>query len=51
VREFNVFRWAGRMLMDAAAIRRRGRVLDRSGTMPGSGEGRKDVRVGSGSLA
>jgi trehalose 6-phosphate synthase len=51
VREFNVFRWAGRMLMDAAAIRRRGRVLDRSGTMPGSGEARKDVRVGSGSLA
>ncbi|HEX6575116.1 MAG TPA: trehalose-6-phosphate synthase [Gemmatimonadaceae bacterium] len=30
VREFNVFRWAGRMLIDAAAIRRRGKVLDRS---------------------
>jgi trehalose 6-phosphate synthase len=23
VRQYNVFRWAGRMLMDAAAIRRR----------------------------
>jgi trehalose 6-phosphate synthase len=30
IREFNVFRWAGRMLMDAAALRRRGKVLDRS---------------------
>jgi trehalose 6-phosphate synthase len=30
VREFNVFRWAGRMLMDAAVLRRRGKVLDRS---------------------
>ncbi|MGI9140091.1 MAG: alpha,alpha-trehalose-phosphate synthase (UDP-forming) [Gemmatimonadaceae bacterium] len=28
VQEFNVFRWAGRMLMDAAAIRRRVRLLD-----------------------
>jgi trehalose 6-phosphate synthase len=27
IREFNVFRWAGRMLIDAAAIRRRGKVL------------------------
>ena len=24
VREFNVYRWAGRMLLDAAAMRRRG---------------------------
>jgi trehalose 6-phosphate synthase len=30
IREFNVYRWAGRMLMDAAAIRRRGRLLERS---------------------
>ena len=26
IQDFNVFRWAGRMLMDAAAIRRRGRL-------------------------
>ena len=25
VREFNVYRWAGRMLLDAAVLRRRGR--------------------------
>ncbi len=30
VREFNVYRWAGRMLIDAAEIRRRGKILDRS---------------------
>jgi trehalose 6-phosphate synthase len=30
--EFNVYRWAGRMLMDAAAMRRRGRLLERSAT-------------------
>ncbi len=29
VAEFNVFRWAGRMLLDAAAMRRRGRLTDR----------------------
>ena len=29
VKEFNVYRWAGRMLMDAAAMRRRRRVLGR----------------------
>jgi trehalose 6-phosphate synthase len=28
IQEFNVFRWAGRMLMDAAAMRRRGRLPD-----------------------
>ena len=28
IQEFNVFRWAGRMLMDAAATRRRGRLPD-----------------------
>ncbi len=31
VAEFNVFRWAGRMLLDAAAMRRRGRLIGRSG--------------------
>jgi trehalose 6-phosphate synthase len=25
VREFNVYRWAGRMLLDAAVLRQRGR--------------------------
>jgi trehalose 6-phosphate synthase len=29
VREFNVYRWAGRMLLDAATMRRRGRLLER----------------------
>ncbi|HEX6250927.1 MAG TPA: trehalose-6-phosphate synthase [Gemmatimonadaceae bacterium] len=28
LRDFNVYRWAGRMLMDAATIRRRGRILE-----------------------
>jgi trehalose-6-phosphate synthase len=32
VREFNVYRWAGRMLLDAAKMRMRRRVLKRSGT-------------------
>ncbi|MCC7548964.1 MAG: trehalose-6-phosphate synthase [Burkholderiales bacterium] len=30
VQEFNVYRWAGRMLMDAARMRHRGRVLSRT---------------------
>jgi trehalose 6-phosphate synthase len=30
VQEFNVFRWAGRMLLDAARMRHRGRVLSRA---------------------
>jgi len=30
IREFNVYRWAGRMLMEAAGMRRRERVLERS---------------------
>jgi trehalose 6-phosphate synthase len=34
VREFNVFRWAGRMLIDAASMRRRGRVLERARARP-----------------
>jgi trehalose 6-phosphate synthase len=29
VREFNVYRWAGRMLLDAATVRRRGRFVGR----------------------
>lgn len=29
IQEFNVYRWAGRMLLDAAGMRRRGRLLDR----------------------
>jgi trehalose 6-phosphate synthase len=31
VHEFNVYRWAGRMLLDAAAMRRRGRFAGRTG--------------------
>jgi trehalose 6-phosphate synthase len=31
VAEFNVFRWAGRMLLDAAAMRRRGRLIGKGG--------------------
>jgi trehalose 6-phosphate synthase len=31
VREFNIYRWAGRMLLDAARMRRR-RVLQRPGS-------------------
>jgi trehalose 6-phosphate synthase len=29
IQEFNVYRWAGRMLIDAAGMRRRGRLRDR----------------------
>ncbi len=32
VREFNVYRWAGRMLLDAAAMRQRKRFRDRTDT-------------------
>lgn len=31
VSEFNVYRWAGRMLLDAATMRRRGRILGKGG--------------------
>ena len=31
VREYNVFRWAGRMLLDAAMMRRRERIIERAG--------------------
>jgi len=30
LQDFNVYRWAGRMLIDAAAMRRRGRLLERA---------------------
>ncbi len=30
IAEFNVFRWAGRMLLDAAAMRRRSRLINKS---------------------
>lgn len=36
IAEFNVYRWAGRMLLDAAAMRRRGRVLEKT-TRNGNG--------------
>ena len=32
VAEFNVYRWAGRMLLDAAGMRRRGKVQERKPT-------------------
>ncbi len=34
VQEFNVFRWAGRMLLDAARMRHRRRVLARARVAP-----------------
>lgn len=37
VREFNVYRWAGRMLLDAAAMRKRGAVLERPAATPSAG--------------
>jgi trehalose 6-phosphate synthase len=30
VQEFNVYRWAGRMLLDAATMRQRGRITERA---------------------
>jgi len=33
VRDFNVYRWAGRMLQDAARLRQRERVMSRIGTL------------------
>jgi trehalose 6-phosphate synthase len=35
IAEFNVYRWAGRMLLDAAVMRRRGRLLEKPATLPG----------------
>ena len=34
VRDFSVYRWAGRMLMDAARLRRRERLIARLGSQP-----------------
>ncbi|HEX2881846.1 MAG TPA: trehalose-6-phosphate synthase, partial [Polyangiaceae bacterium] len=36
VSEFNVYRWAGRMLVDAAELRRKDRMVGRFGTSPRS---------------
>lgn len=33
VAEYNVYRWAGRMLLDAAAMRRRSRLTDKAGPL------------------
>jgi trehalose 6-phosphate synthase len=35
IQEFNVYRWAGRMLLDAAVMRRRSRVLGEEAGMQG----------------
>jgi len=34
VAEFNVYRWAGRMLLDAAGMRRREKVLEKKEEWP-----------------
>lgn len=43
VKEFNVYRWAGRMLIDAATMRRRGQLVDRAalGHRPSQFAGRR----------
>jgi trehalose 6-phosphate synthase len=41
VQEFNVYRWAGRMLLDAARMRHRRRVLSR-----GRGAARRQAGAG-----
>ena len=43
VQEFNVYRWAGRMLMDAARMRQRARIVRQTGA--------RDVRKGTGGEA
>jgi trehalose 6-phosphate synthase len=43
IQEFNVYRWAGRMLMDAARIRHRQRVM-RKVTQPDQAIGRESLR-------
>ena len=35
--EFNVYRWAGRMLLDAAIMRRRGRLPDKGAVATAGG--------------
>ena len=47
IREFNVFRWAGRMLMDAAVLRRRGKILDRSPANFGLSDEEGLIRLGA----
>jgi trehalose 6-phosphate synthase len=37
IQDFNVFRWAGRMLLDAAGMRRRGRLPERVAAVPRRG--------------
>jgi trehalose 6-phosphate synthase len=37
IAEFNVYRWAGRMLLDAAIMRRRGRLPDSTAVTPARG--------------
>ena len=45
IQDFNVFRWAGRMLLDAAGMRRRGRLPDRIVSAPRRGsEGSIEAR-------
>ena len=41
IEEFNVFRWAGRMLIDAASMRRHGRLLERAAVSDGWQTGAK----------
>jgi trehalose-6-phosphate synthase len=43
VQEFNVYRWAGRMLMDAARMRQRARIVRQTGA--------RDVRAITGGQA
>jgi len=43
VQEFNVYRWAGRMLMDAARMRQRARIARQMGA--------RDVRMTAGGQA
>ena len=54
IQEFNVYRWAGRMLIDAAGMRRRSRLLDRSARWTGrrppplDGTGQRGMRRSTG---
>jgi trehalose 6-phosphate synthase len=43
VQEFNVYRWAGRMLMDAARMRQRARIVRQTGV--------RDARTATGDQA
>jgi trehalose 6-phosphate synthase len=46
IQEFNVYRWAGRMLIDAAGMRRRGRLLERAAA-PGRRGGGAEYQTSS----